>query len=267
MPSSYSIPMCRGISPFAMCRALVLLCTAMLAGGCASVSVRSVESHQLKPGHTMPERVYVQTFEIPTENLRVDRNPKNLEAFQAQFSEQLAQYLTRTVNRSFAPAENIHATRPAARQNAWLVTGRIDRLNQGSRALRSLLGFGLGGTKMETTAEVYDLSGRRPEKILTVSTTGGSNSAPGAVTSAIQPFPMGAVGITMLASGVVVGAFPGLNADARRTAREITAAMSEYAYQQDLIPKRQRMRPKMLRKVQIHLIDPARPKDQPAPPQ
>ncbi len=80
---------------------------------------------------------------------------------------------------------------PYSLQPAWLIQGRYVRVYQGSRALRSFIGFGAGGTKMETVVEVYDLSvsGRVPA--FTFETTGGSGAEPGGL---LAPNPIG-VGI------------------------------------------------------------------------
>jgi uncharacterized protein DUF4410 len=68
-----------------------------------------------------------------------------------------------------------------ARADAWLVTGEFVRVNGGSRALRSLIGLGAGGTKMETVVRVYDLSRLSKEPVFQFDTSGGSNAEPGAV--------------------------------------------------------------------------------------
>ena len=64
----------------------------------------------------------------------------------------------------------------------WLIRGEFTRVNQGSRLLRSTIGFGAGGTKVETNVYVYDLSKSSTTPFLTFSTSGGSNAEPGAIT-------------------------------------------------------------------------------------
>ncbi|MEI9999024.1 MAG: DUF4410 domain-containing protein [Verrucomicrobiota bacterium] len=65
-------------------------------------------------------------------------------------------------------------------QNAWVVTGEFVRVNQGSRFLRLVIGFGAGGTKVETNVHVYDLQqGYRKRPFLNFVTIGGSGAQPG----------------------------------------------------------------------------------------
>lgn len=93
------------------------------------------------------------------------------------------------------------------------------RMNQGSRALRSIVCFGLGGTRLETVVEIYRIDPRgRREVLAQFETTGGSNAEPGALFAS----PLGLVprlAVSATASG--------LAADARRTSRMITAAIAE----------------------------------------
>jgi hypothetical protein len=123
------------------------------------------------------------------------------------------------------------------RQNAWIVRGQFTTVYQGSRLLRSAIGFGAGGTKVETKVQVYDLSQPEGAPFLTFSTTGGSNSEPGAIL-ALTTDPV------QLAIGGVSGAAHGLSEDAARTAREITAELSNYMHDRRWIPDEQWIKPK-----------------------
>jgi hypothetical protein len=105
------------------------------------------------------------------------------------------------------------------RQPAWLITGQFTRVNQVAAPCAS------GGTKMETTAQVYDLSKRsRQQPLFTFSTTGGSNAEPGIITSVgpLAPTTVLAVVISVAGKGA-----HGVSEDAKRTARVIAAYVSE----------------------------------------
>jgi hypothetical protein len=108
--------------------------------------------------------------------------------------------------------------------------------------LRSAIGFGAGGTKVETRVEVYDLSQNSGTPFLTFSTTGGSGSEPGAILG-LSADPL------QIAIGGVTGAAHGLSDDTRRTAREITAEFSNYMYQRGWIPEDQWIKPKRQREA------------------
>jgi len=106
----------------------------------------------------------------------------------------------------------------------WMVVGSLTRVHQGSRALRGVIGFGLGATKLETIVHVYDLSDLS-KPFLTFETTGGSNAEPGAVTG-IGPV-TAATGIGLVAGGAG-NVMHGLSEDAWRTSRMICAHLADY---------------------------------------
>jgi len=117
------------------------------------------------------------------------------------------------------------------------VRGEFVKVQQGSRLLRSAVGFGAGGTKLETRVEVYDLAQNSTTPFLTFSTTGGSGAEPGAIL-AVSADPL------QIAIGGVTGAAHGLSEDTKRTAREITAEFSDYMYKRGWISEDQWIKPK-----------------------
>ena len=92
--------------------------------------------------------------------VRVDRSGARLEAFKHEMGERFTRRLVRRLSRHVAPAEAVAATAPLPRGNFWLIVSRFDRIDQGSRMLRSVVGFG-AGNKAETSVVVYDLPGGR----------------------------------------------------------------------------------------------------------
>jgi hypothetical protein len=110
-------------------------------------------------------------------------------------------------------------------------------VKQGSRVLRSAVGLGAGGTKMEVHVEVYDLSQGIGKPFLTFNTSGGSNAEPGAAeTLSTAP--------ATLVLGGASGAMHGVSEDNKRTAKEITAELSDYMYKRGWIPKDEWIEPK-----------------------
>ena len=128
-------------------------------------------------------------------------------------------------------------------ENAWLIRGAFTKVNQGSRLLRGAIGFGAGGTKVETNIYVYDLNQNSNTPFLTFSTTGGSNAEPGAVTGAATDPVVAAIGVAASGAGNVAH---GLTEDTARTAREITAELSDYMYRSGWISKDKWIEPKMV---------------------
>jgi hypothetical protein len=167
----------------------------------------------------LPTRVYVKDYDVPAEVLAVDRTGAELEEFRQTTAKNFTLELCERITKRIAPAVPLaEGVRPE--KGTWVVEGSFLRLNQGSRLLRSLVGLGAGGTKMEarTTVLVVDARGVR-KPIAEIETTGGSNAEPGMLTF---PTPIGG-GIR----AVVSLAKTGVTADQRRTARMITAAMAE----------------------------------------
>ena len=133
-------------------------------------------------------------------------------------------------NKHLVPSEQMASMTEAPPGNHWVVVGDFTRVNQGSRALRSLVGFGAGGTKIETSVKVYHMYDTTVP-FLTFHTTGGSGAQPGGLA-------------TQSALTAVAGAAKGLTEDAVRTSRMITAELSDYMYQKGWIPKDKALKPK-----------------------
>ena len=188
-----------------------------LLAGCASVSVK--ESQWAKERLALPKRVYVENYEVPAEALAVDRAGDELEVFRKATADNFTKELCERISKRIAPAVPLtEKTRP--QKGDWVVEGRFLQVEQGSRLLRSLVGLGAGGTKMEARTIVSAVEARGKKKtIAEIETTGGSNAEPGLLTF---PTPIGG-GIRALLSLAKTG----VTADQRRTARMISAAMAE----------------------------------------
>jgi len=198
-------------------RVLICLLVGWFFTGCASVSLSKRE--WIEPTAAAPERILVGPFTLDRANVRVDREGDEFSEFEGQFLQEFAGRLAERLSKHVAPAEVAVPGAKIPKGDVWVVRGHFKRLNQGSRALRAFVGFGLGGTKTEAEFEVFRMGVRgRLEKIAEFETTGGSNAEPGALFSS----PFGAV--PRLATQLAAS---GLAADARRTARMVTAAISE----------------------------------------
>ncbi|MEI6073465.1 MAG: DUF4410 domain-containing protein [Verrucomicrobiae bacterium] len=197
----------------------LLAVLSVVFSGCASVSVKKSVVHPGSKPPVTPDAIYVRPFVLPPHVLRVDRKGAALDNFAAEFQAAFAETLALRLGKNIAPARAIGSAEAVPRSNVWVVEGEFQRINQGSRALRSIVGCGLGGTKMECIARVYDLRQGRKEPFVMIETTGGSNAEPGAIFSG----PFGAVP-RLLMTSVISGVTP----DSRRTARMIAATLSEY---------------------------------------
>jgi len=214
---------------------IFILFPLIFLGACASVSVQSTQDLAKGREIVLPEKILVRPFEFWEPGLRVDRSGVDLERFKYDLREEFTRDLVERLNKYVAPTEAIAETAPLPRGNYWLVTGRFDRVDQGSRALRAVFGFGFGGTKFESRVVIYDLNARRRRPVLLIQTTGGSNAAPGAVpTVAYFLSGVGALGSVF---NLLEGVRSGISFDRVRTTRVLTSATSEHLYQRGAIPK------------------------------
>ncbi len=201
----------------------------VILAGCASVSVTDVTDAGGAP-KAVPRNIYVEEFATPDDAMKVDRTGADLQTFTQKLRTLLASETVIRLCKHVAPAQILLPHSPIPHEG-WVIRGRFVRVNQGSRALRAIIGFGAGGTKMETEVEVYDLSRPSSKPFLKFSTTGGSNAEPGGIFN-LDP--------VTLPEGVLLGAATtlghGVSEDTTRTAREITAALSEYAVDQGMLP-------------------------------
>ena len=148
---------------------------------CASVSVKRSDLLTARAPTRSPEKILVSPPTFYDPGLRVDRSGVKLQNFKYELQEKFTRNLVQQLSRHVSPAQAVASTAPLPRGNYWLIAGRFDGVNQGSRLLRSVVGFGAGGTKLDMSMVVYDLSQRRPRPFLLIETTGGSNAMPGAI--------------------------------------------------------------------------------------
>ncbi len=184
--------------------------------GCASVGVRNPAQATGNP--KPPKQIFVADFDTSKGVFRVNRSGDELVTLQEKTANVLADYLVSDLSKSVIPATRQNGSRHT-RADAWLVTGEFVRVNEGSRALRGLIGLGAGGTKMETVVRVYDLSHLSREPVLQFETSGGSNAEPGAALG-------GAFGA--LPNALRNAGARGVTDDTARTAREITTMVADY---------------------------------------
>jgi hypothetical protein len=219
------------------CGMAVSMALLLTLAGCASISVQPSSEVATKG---MPQKVYVEPFATAKADFKVDRDGAELTEFKSDLQAMLVAGITTDLSKRLIPAEAAKKIRPLPRENAWLIRGEFVRVNQGSRLLRGAVGFGAGGTKLETKVEVYDLSMGDGKPFLTFSTTGGSNAEPGALPSlATDPLTL-----VIEAAGGAGNVAHGVTEDTERTAREITAELSDYMYRSGWIPEDKWVKPK-----------------------
>ena len=207
---------------------------------CASVSVQK-GAEQATPH--MPQKVYVTVFDTARGEFKVDREGAESAEFKRNLQAMMQAGLVADLSHRLVPAVPTNTVQGFQPENAWLIRGEFTKVNQGSRLLRGAIGFGAGGTKVETNVYVYDLNQSADTPFLTFSTTGGSGAEPGAIT-AVATTPVEIA--VQAAAGSAGGVAHGLTEDTARTTREITAELSDYMYRSGWIFKDKWIQPKKL---------------------
>jgi hypothetical protein len=219
----------------------LLLIPAVLLSGCSSISVLKEKQNPNIAFHA-PTKIYVRDFTGDLKVFRVDRKEDSLVEFQNKTAKQLSEELIAKLNSSVLPAERLGIRSPLPKGNVWLIEGNFERVNQGSRMMRILIGMGAGGTKLETTVRVLSLTGSRPTEILTFKTSGGSNMEPGPGLLCGPPDPTDFITTPLWAT-----AMTGLTKDTSRTAKEIAAEICDYLQKHGVQPKDPKLKVKRMR--------------------
>lgn len=216
-----------------LARAAVAPFLVLALSSCASVSV---ENGTERVTQKMPEMICVVDFSTEGSDFKVDRTGRELADFKKNLQQMLKAALVADLTDKLVIASPARKADASLKKHVWFVRGEFKTVCQGSRLLRSAIGFGAGGTKVETHVEVYDLASNSATPFLTFSTTGGSGAEPGAIMGLTDP--------VQIAIGGVSGAAHGLSEDTARTAREITAELSDYMHNRGWIPDAQWIEPK-----------------------
>jgi hypothetical protein len=177
----------------------------LLLPGCASVSTVSESGPEATTRLRPPAEIRVRPFATDEGNWQKGAaEPARREAIRDWLTSCLLRELSTVAPTSLLESE-------VEVSSGWLVTGRFLRVNPGSRAGRLFLGgVGVGGSRVETHVEVYDLAVSSTEPLFTFATTGGSNLAAG-----------------------IPGAMNTLDDDIDRTAREIRATLETHLWPAD----------------------------------
>ena len=213
----------------------------LLLAGCSSVSVQPKVSHAVPAD--VPRRIVVADFGYADDShrLRVDREGAELRAFKRDLSARMSASLVKDLSRFGLPVEQETNGQPPLGPPGWLVTGQFTRVNQGSRALRVIVGAGAGATKMETRVKVRQIDSGR--LVCAFRTTGGSNADSGIITS-YGPLTVATLGGALI--NIAGTSDHGVTEDTRRTAKMIADYVSQRLAQRGVIPWEKAREPKIL---------------------
>jgi hypothetical protein len=195
--------------------------TNLFLTGCGSIETAPLPSSTVKLTPN-PPHIYLAPFDTSTGKWMVGRQGVDLvnfkEDFQTNFLHQLQTRLSKLAPTDARWVNDLP-------DHGWLVSGEFITVNQGSRALRTAIGYGMGETTLQTNVYVYDLDVSKTQYVLAFRTgvpdpknnTGaGSGSAPAGVGALGDP----------VSTGMGLGS--GLKLDTTRTCREIAAVLAQY---------------------------------------
>jgi hypothetical protein len=221
-------------------RSILLSSSLLLAGaGCSSISVQPRVSHAPV---SAPQRIVVANFRYTedSDRVRVDREGPELRAFKRDLVAKMNMDLVKELSRFGLPVQQTVNGKVPPGPPGWLVTGEFIRINQGSRALRVIVGGGAGGTKMETRVKVERTGSGK--LVSAFRTTGGSNADSGIITS-YGPLTVATFGGALI--NIAGSSAHGVTEDARRTAKMIADYVSQQLAQSGAIPPGKAREPKI----------------------
>jgi hypothetical protein len=194
---------------------------AFLLTGCGSIETAPLPSSTVKLTPN-PPHIYIAPFDTSTGKWLVGREGVELinfkEDFQTNFQHQLETRLTK-----LAPTEQRWIN--DLPDHGWLVAGEFVTVDQGSRALRTAVGWGMGETTLQTNVYVYDLDVSKTQYVLAFRTgVPDAKNNTGAGSGSI-PAGFGALGEP---ASTAMGLGSGLKLDTTRTCREIVAILAQY---------------------------------------
>jgi hypothetical protein len=197
------------------------IATSLFLSGCGgSIHTAPMPSASVKLTPN-PPHIYLAPFDTTTGKWLVGRDGVELvnykEEFQTNFLQQLQMRMEKLAPTEPRWVDNLP-------DHGWLIAGEFVTVFQGSRALRTAVGLGMGETTLQTTVYVYDLDVSKTQYVLSFRTgvpdpandTGaGSGSMPSGLS-----FP------EPVSTGIALGS--GLKLDTTRTCREIAAYLAQY---------------------------------------
>jgi hypothetical protein len=217
---------------------------ALLAGGCSSVSVTGEREDAALAPTAPPPAVYVHLFEVPDGAEFEVATPNKGEDARLRVGQLIADGIFTRSSRWIAPGR-VAGDGEKLPASGLLIDGRLLRTQQGSRALRLGIGFGLGRSHLDTSVRVFNLAKSADKPWLTFNTTGGSNMEPG-LAAALVTAPISAPIVALpaaasVASGAVSTAsrgFKGVTQDGKRTGRAIAAAVHDRLAVRQLVERK-----------------------------
>ena len=197
------------------------IATSIFLSGCGSIHTAAMPSASVKLTPN-PPHIYIAPFDTTTGKWMVGRDGTELVNFKEDFQ-------TNFINQLQTRLEKLAPTEPRWVDNlpdhGWLVAGEFITVDQGSRALRTAVGLGMGETTLQTTVYVYDLDVSKTQYVLSFR-TGVQDPKNDTGAGSGGEMPSGLTFPEPVTTGIALGS--GLKLDTTRTCREIAAYLAQY---------------------------------------
>ncbi len=220
-----------------MIRPLLLLpafVTLLGLSACSSVGIYDLKKNDARLAQG-PTRILVQPFSAPLSVFQLgERSAQEKSVLRDEIVTALARG-TASQLRTHAADAAVLARGQQPAPGTWLVRGEIRRVDQGSRALRAVVGLGAGRTEMQTRVTVCQVTGAGLVPLIRFNTTGSSGLEPGVALGVATGGVGTAVSAASAAGSLVLSSLPGVSSDIDRTSYEIAAVVSVYLQRQGLL--------------------------------
>jgi len=240
-----------------------LLILSSILGGCAQTTVQPQFAPSTAVNMPRPDRIIVFNFAVSpgevTENQGFFQGVVNRFSSTSEFERQegighqaansLAEEMVKQISALGFPVERGQQGMPLP-ANALLISGQFLDVNEGNRLARTVVGFGLGQSTMDTQVQVYGPSSSGYHMILEFKTHADSGSMPGvAVTGPAGAAAAGGLTAGVAAANMAVSGAKGYMSSvgpmASRSANQAVDYLSQFFAQNGWISPNQATQPKM----------------------
>jgi hypothetical protein len=218
---------------------------------CAPTQVKTVSEYSGKLSR--PDRIFVYDFATSPDDVDtskgiiadlehlVKKAPRTKEekAVGRHVANALSKALVKEIQNFGLPAERAAGT-PSSSGNMLEIEGQFLSIDEGNRTERVIIGFGLGRTDVKTNVQLYDVTAQGRRAVEKFTTDAKSGRKPGMAVFVGAGALAGHAAVSTLVSGGVSAASEkfsaNVEADAKRTAKEIAKRLGQFFVRQGWIP-------------------------------
>ncbi len=218
---------------------------------CAQTQVKTVSEYGGKLPR--PNRIFIYDFATSPDDVDtskgiisdlehlVKKTPRTKEekAVGRAVASSLAKHLVKEIQNFGLPAERA-AGKPPATGKILEIEGQFLSIDEGNQTERVIIGFGLGRTDVKTNVQVYDTAAQGRRAVEKFTTDAKSGRKPGMAVFVGAGALAGHAAVSTLVSGGVSAASEkfsaNVEADAKRTAKEIAKRLGQFFVRQGWIP-------------------------------